>query len=88
MTVYSYKNIFINLLIIIFVLMSNVFAQEDVPNIYAPPQNLVPDVFEIKEEINDPLNLNNSKYFAGLAMIILNLGSYHDRQSKQSGPRP
>ncbi len=60
MTVYSYKNIFINLLIIIFVLMSNVFAQEDVPNIYDPPQDILPDVFEIKEEINDPLNLNNS----------------------------
>ena len=60
MIVYSYKNIFINLLIIIFVLMSNVFAQEGVLNIYDPPQDIVPDVFEIKEEINDPLNLNNS----------------------------
>ena len=42
MTVYNYKNIFINLLIIILVLMKNVSAQDDTNDIYNQPQNLVP----------------------------------------------
>ncbi len=50
MTVYNYKNIFINLLIIILVLMKNVSAQDDTNDIYNQPQNLVPNL-DIKEEV-------------------------------------
>ena len=50
MTVYKYKNIFINLLIIILVLMKNVSAQDDTNDIYNQPQNLVPNL-DIKEEV-------------------------------------
>ena len=50
MTVYNYKNIFINLLIIILVLIKNVSAQDDTNDIYNQPQNLVPNL-DIKEEV-------------------------------------
>ena len=50
MTVYNYKNIFINLLIIILVLTKNVSAQDDTNDIYNQPQNLVPNL-DIKEEV-------------------------------------
>ena len=58
MTVYNYKNIFINLLIIILVLMKNVLAQDDINDIYNQPQNLVPNL-DIKEEVKVQDNNSN-----------------------------
>jgi hypothetical protein len=58
MTVYNYKNIFINLLIIILVLMKNVSAQDDTNDIYNQPQNLVPNL-DVKEEVNVQDNKSN-----------------------------
>ena len=58
MTVYNYKNIFINLLIIILVLMKNVLAQDDINDIYNQPQNLVPNL-DIKEEVKVQDNKSN-----------------------------
>ena len=58
MTVYNYKNIFINLLIIILVLMKNVSAQDDTNDIYNQPQNLVPNL-DIKEEVIAQDNKSN-----------------------------
>ena len=58
MTVYNYKNIFINLLIIILVLMKNVLAQDDTNDIYNQPQNLVPNL-DIKEEVKVQDNNSN-----------------------------
>ena len=58
MTVYNYKNIIINLLIIILVLIKNVSAQDDTNDIYNQPQNLVPNLV-IKEEVKVQDNKSN-----------------------------
>ena len=52
MIVDNYKIIFVNLLIIIFMFIKNVSAQEDIADIYTQPQNIVPDAFKEKEEID------------------------------------
>ena len=61
MIVDNYKIIFVNLLIIIFMFIKNVSAQEDIADIYTQPQNIVPDAFKEKEEIDytQVINENN-----------------------------
>ena len=65
MTVYNYKNIFINLLIIILVLIKNVSAQDDTNDIYNQPQNLVPNL-DVKEEVNVQDNKSNRDEYISL----------------------
>ena len=73
MTVYNYKNIFINLLIIILVLMKNVLAQDDTNDIYNQPQNLVPNL-DIKEEVIVQDNKSNIDEVVIMELPKANLG--------------
>ena len=73
MTVYNYKNIFINLLIIILVLMKNVSAQDDTNDIYNQPQNLVPNL-DIKEEVIVQDNKSNIDEVVIMELPKANLG--------------
>ena len=73
MTVYNYKNIFINLLIIILVLMKNVLAQDDTNDIYNQPQNLVPNL-DIKEEVKVQDNNSNRDKVVITELPKANLG--------------
>ena len=73
MIVYSYKNFFVNLLIIIFILIRNVSAQEDISDIYTQPQNIVPDAFKEKEEIDYPQAINKNNEVMITELPITNI---------------
>lgn len=73
MIVYSYKNFFVNLLIIIFIFIRNVSAQEDISDIYTQPQNIVPDAFKEKEEIDYPQAINKNNEVIITELPITNI---------------
>ena len=73
MIVYSYKKFFVNLLIIIFILIRNVSAQEDISDIYTQPQNIVPDAFKEKEEIDYPQAINKNNEVMITELPITNI---------------
>ena len=73
MIVYSYKKFFVNLLIIIFIFMRNVSAQEDISDIYTQPQNIVPDAFKEKEEIDYPQAINKNNEVMITELPITNI---------------
>lgn len=73
MIVYSYKNFFVNLLIIIFIFIRNVSAQEDISDIYTQPQNIVPDAFKEKEEIAYPQAINKNNEVMITELPITNI---------------
>ena len=73
MIVYSYKNFFVNLLIIIFIFIRNVSAQEDISDIYTQPQNIVPDAFKEKEEIDYPQAINKNNEVMITELPITNI---------------
>ena len=73
MIVYSYKKFFVNLLIIIFIFIRNVSAQEDISDIYTQPQNIVPDVFKEKEEIDYPQAINKNNEVMITELPITNI---------------
>ena len=73
MIVYSYKKFFVNLLIIIFIFIRNVSAQEDISDIYTQPQNIVPDAFKEKEEIVYPQAINNNNEVMITELPITNI---------------
>ncbi|MBT3939659.1 MAG: hypothetical protein HOF44_08125 [Pelagibacterales bacterium] len=73
MIVYSYKKFFVNLLIIIFILIRNVSAQEDISDIYTQPQNIVPDAFKEKEEIDYPQAINKNNEVIITELPITNI---------------
>ena len=73
MIVYSYKNVFVNLLIIIFIFIRNVSAQEDISDIYTQPQNIVPDAFKEKEEIDYPQAINKNNEVIITELPITNI---------------
>ena len=59
MIVYSYKNYLIKLLIIYFICLGDVYAQNNGLDA-SPPQNIVPDSFEEIENINQTFDENNN----------------------------
>ena len=73
MIFYSYKKFFVNLLIIIFILIRNVSAQEDISDIYTQPQNIVPDAFKEKEEIDYPQAINKNNEVMITELPITNI---------------
>ena len=73
MIVYSYKKFFVNLLIIIFIFIRNVSAQEDISDIYTQPQNIVPDAFKEKEEIDYPQAINKNNEVMITELPITNI---------------
>ena len=73
MIVYSYKKFFVNLLIIIFIFIKNLSAQEDISDIYTQPQNIVPDAFKEKEEIDYPQAINKNNEVMITELPITNI---------------
>jgi len=59
MIVYSYKNYLIKLLIIFYICLGNVYAENNGLDA-APPQNIVPDIFEEVEKIIQTFDENNN----------------------------
>ena len=59
MIVYSYKNYLIKLLIIYFICLGDVYAQNNGLDA-SPPQNIVPDIFEEVEKIIQTFDENNN----------------------------
>ena len=73
MTVYSYKNIFINFLIISLVLITAASSQESSNDIYNQPQNLIPNIDE-KEEIKVQNNRSDIDEVVITELAKVNLG--------------
>jgi hypothetical protein len=85
MSVYSYKNIFINLLIIIFIFIKNVSAEENIADIYTQPQNIVPDAFNEKEEIDNPEAINENDEVMITELPSSNIGWIGNLGKKDGG---